>query len=330
MIRFTIALFVSIVLFLSSATADSLKVNTDLAPIEKLFTLPESQIDLAQARLTIESYIDPAVDVNALLGKIDSMANEIKSVPYYRDSTEGKLNGLIQYLYHSGSWNDHKPHHYDLDDPLGTAKPRNKLISNYLKTRKGNCVSMPILVQSLGERLGLDMSLSTAPLHLLVRLNDNGDIYNVEATVGGLKADNSYIRDYEITPSAIENKIYLQNLTKKQSLAVMLLDLGTLYFEMGDLANAYRVGNLMLKHYPNYVNAMHLQGNVWHKRLTSEIDTVRIKRIRVTPAMRAKFDRYLAQNLGWFEKAEALGWHEPPSDYDERYLKMIEEAKNAK
>ena len=82
------------------------------------------------------------------------MATEIQQVPFYHDTTEGKLNGLIQYLYHPGEWNDNKPFQYDLDDPLGTKKPNNKLISNYLKTRKGNCVSMPILVQSLGERLG--------------------------------------------------------------------------------------------------------------------------------------------------------------------------------
>jgi hypothetical protein len=41
------------------------------------------------------------------------------------------------------------------------ADVRDKLISTYLATRRGNCVSMPILVLLVGERMGLDLSLST-------------------------------------------------------------------------------------------------------------------------------------------------------------------------
>ena len=255
------------------------------------------------------------------------MATEIQQVPFYHDTTEGKLNGLIQYLYHPGEWNDNKPFQYDLDDPLGTKKPNNKLISNYLKTRKGNCVSMPILVQSLGERLGLDMALSTAPLHIFVKLHDQGNSYNVETTAGGLKANNSYIKEFEISFTAMRNELYLQSLDKKEALAIMLTGLGTQYLEKGDLSSAQIIADLMLNNYPNYVSAMHLNGNIWHKRLTSELDEARSKRLRLTPELKKRFDDYLQNNLDWFERAEKLGWQEPPSDYDERYLKMIEDEK---
>lgn len=103
--------------------------------------------------------------------------------------------------------------------------------------------------------------------------------------------------------------------------------LGTQYLEKGDLSSAQIIADLMLNNYPNYVSAMHLNGNIWHKRLTSELDEARSKRLRLTPELKKRFDDYLQNNLDWFERAEKLGWQEPPSDYDERYLKMIEDEK---
>ena len=62
---------------------------------------------------------------------------------------------------------------------------RNKLISTYLATRRGNCVSMPILMLIIGERMGLDLALSTAPLHIFIRHREGGREVNLEATSGG-------------------------------------------------------------------------------------------------------------------------------------------------
>lgn len=321
-----VSLFISI----TSVSANSTATTPDLSEIERLFKIPDEAIDLTRSRLIIESHMDSSIDVDGLVKAIDAMAEDIKTVPFYGDSTEGKLNGLIQYLYRPGPWNNQKPYQYDFDDPLGTAKPRNKLVSHYLKTRKGNCVSMPILTLMLGERLGLDMSLSTAPLHLFVRLNDNGDIYNIETTAGGLKADSSYIKEFEISFTAMRNGIYLQSLTKRETLAAMLNGLGVEYFVRGDLVSAKKIGDLMLEHYPKYVTAMHLQGNIVRAQLKRVIDNVRMGFIPDTPGLRSQLDAMVDRNLAWFEKAESLGWQEPPRDYDERYLQMIEEARKAK
>lgn len=321
---------VSLFIGITSVSANSTVEAPDLSEIESLFKIPDDAVDLTHSRLIIESYMDPSIDVDGLTQTIDAMAEDIKNVPFYAESTEGKLNGLIQYLYRAGPWNNQTPHQYDFDDPLGTAKPKNKLVSHYLKTRKGNCVSMPILTLMLGERLGLDMSLSTAPLHLFVRLNDNGDIYNIETTAGGLKADSSYIKEFDISFTAMRNGLYLQSLSKKEALATMLTGLGFEYFAKGDLVSAKKIGDLMLEHYPKYVTAMHLQGNIMRAHMKRLIDNVRMGFIQDTPALRSQLDAMLEKNLAWFEQAELLGWQEPPRDYDERYLKMVEEARKAK
>jgi len=123
--------------------------------VRELFLLPDEKIDLAGARLTIEKFFDPSLDAEASLEEIDRIVAEIRKVPRYSDSTEGRLNGMVQYLHVAGKWNGNRPYHYDFNDPLGTDRPQNSRLSNYIRTRTGNCVSMPILALIAGQRLGL-------------------------------------------------------------------------------------------------------------------------------------------------------------------------------
>ncbi|MFN3712017.1 MAG: transglutaminase family protein [Alcanivoracaceae bacterium] len=334
--RFFIALALSLWACGALAAIDAgkqTKISPELKPVRDLFALPEDKIDLAQARLIIEKYFDPSLDVETNLKEIDRIVLEIRKVPRYSDSTEGKLNGVVQYLYTAGEWNGNKPYHYDFDDPLGTAKSQNSRLSNYLKTRTGNCVSMPLLVLIVGQRLGLDMSLSTAPLHLFVRLHNKGEFYNFEATAGGLKAGSSYVNEFMITPQAIKNGVYLQSLNKKQALAVMLNELAQHYSqstEDSDFDKAFELTSLMLEHYPNDVTAMIIRGNTWRNIMYRDLKTVEKKGIKqMTPPMKKHFDELLARNLQWYEKAESLGWREPPKEYEERYLKMVNEARKS-
>jgi regulator of sirC expression with transglutaminase-like and TPR domain len=307
------------------------KRSPELKTVRDILALPEERINLAEARLHFEKYLDPSIDINANLTEIERILAAIKTVPRYSETVEGKLNALIQYIYHPGKWNNHKPYRYDFDDPLGTTKPKNGLISNYLKTRRGNCVSMPILLLILGEKLGLDMSLSTVPFHLFVQLKDQGNVFNVEATAGGLKAKESYIKEFLISSEALENGLYLQSLSKKETLAVMLSGLANKYSKSDlnkDFDKALELTSLMLESYPNYPTAMIIRGNVWRNIMHRDLEMVKKKRIkRMTLPMKKHFDELLRRNNLWYSKAESIGWREPPKDYDERYLKMVREAR---
>ena len=307
------------------------KHSPELKAIRDILAMPEDRINLAEARLRVEKYLDPFIDIKANLAEIERIYAAIKTVPRYKETVEGKLNGLIQYLYHPGKWNDNTPYHYDFDDPLGTAKPQNSRISNYLKTRRGNCVSMPILMLILGKKLGLDMSLSTAPLHLFVQLKDQGHVFNVEATAGGLKAKESYIKEFLISPEALQNGLYLQSLSKKETFVVMMEGVARKYSESDqnkDFDKAFELTSLMLEHYPNYPSAMIIRGNVWRNIMHRDLELTKKKGIKqMTPPMKKHFDELLKRNSQWYAKAESIGWREPPKDYDERYLRMVSEAR---
>lgn len=103
-------------------------------------------------------------------------------------------------------------------DPLGT-KIENKLLSTYLQTRRGNCVSMPTLVLILGRRLGLNMTMATAPNHVYVVFNPEGtqDWINLEATSGANPARPEYLRaNFPMTDQSIQSGLYMRPLAEDE------------------------------------------------------------------------------------------------------------------
>lgn len=289
---------------------------------------PNKDIDLTHALLKIEQIQKPTININEVKAKIKIIAERIKKVPGYSDSTEGKIRAISQYLYVAGEWNNNAEYSYDLDDPLGTEKPENSLVSNYIETKKGNCVSMPLLVLLLSEHLDLKMNLSIAPKHMFLRFSLDGTIYNFEATSGGLKYDESYIKEFEISPKAITNKLYLQSLNNKKALISRLVDLASDFSdrssENADFNKAFELTSLILQHQPDNVGAMIVRGNTWQRILTRDLKRFEEKKVKMTPAIKKHFDELLSRNLMWFKKAEFLGWIEPSSEYDTKYLKMID------
>jgi regulator of sirC expression with transglutaminase-like and TPR domain len=136
--------------------------------VKTILQQPESIMDLAVVKLTIDKMIEPSIDINANLKKIDSIVVQILAMAGSNSSSNAKLLALKRYLYEKGPWNNNEPYQYDFADPRGT-KINNKLLPTYLATKKGNCVSMPFLFVVLGQRLGLDVSASTAPEHYFVK-----------------------------------------------------------------------------------------------------------------------------------------------------------------
>lgn len=69
----TVALLLIVSLWRGAAYAD------DLAPIRAILQLPESQIDLGRAKLTIDRMVDSSIDVEVNLREINSIVKRIKS-----------------------------------------------------------------------------------------------------------------------------------------------------------------------------------------------------------------------------------------------------------
>ena len=168
--------FVVIILGLAPLTTSAAERPgaSDSAAFVRALISAAGHTTFTELQLAIDKVVDPSTDLDAARAELDSMVAKVErmlaTIPPEAASTDaGKFEVLRDFLYRSGWWNDNRPFGYDLDDPLGQKNFYSRLLTRYLATRKGNCVSMPILFLILGERLHLDVTLSTAPLHVFVK-----------------------------------------------------------------------------------------------------------------------------------------------------------------
>ena len=239
-----------------------------------------------------------------------------------------KLLAIKTFLYEPGPWNGGHAFDYDLDDPLG-AKPENQLLSTYLDTRKGNCVSMPTLFLALMERLDPDVPLRgvLVPRHLFVRLHDrqSGDVWNIETANGGHPARNRwYIEQMHIPQHAIDQGTYLQDLTKREYLAALIngLTRRERFAERYEEALAY--AELALRLHARSINALIQKGAVLEWIVYEEIEAAKREGVSLSPARRDDLNALNAQSQHAIEQAQALGWRPETAEERQRYVARVE------
>jgi regulator of sirC expression with transglutaminase-like and TPR domain len=259
------------------------------------------------------------------------MVAEIKKMPGFGTSSTASMLALKRYIYEPGEWNNFQFYQYDLDDPLGT-KLSNKLLPRYLESKKGNCVTMPFLFVILGQRLGIDVTAATAPLHVLVKFKDEtGTSYNLETTSGANPARDVWYREQmPMTDESIAKGVYLRPLTKKETVAIMVNTLAEHYFEQGEFEKAITISNLTLEYYPRDVEAMVRKGSAYY-RLLGKYYLEKYRSPDEIPDRAKGHYQYLSQsNLQWFAKAEALGWRQPTKEEDEKYIQKVSQERNTR
>jgi regulator of sirC expression with transglutaminase-like and TPR domain len=296
--------------------------------LEKLLTQPEASIDYARTKLTIDKMIDPKIDIDANLRKIDAIVKTINAMLVADPTSMQKMLALKKYLYEAGAWNNFKPYQYDFTDPKGTLI-KNKLLPNYLATKQGNCISMPLLFIILGQRLGIDVTASTAPTHLLVKYTDSesGQIYNLETTSGANFARDVWLQQVrKITDEALKNKIYLQKLSKRETVAIMATTLAEDYFDKQEFEKSMMISDVVLKYNKNDVDSMVRKGAVFYKLLAKNYPS-KYPSPNLIPTTERPYYVFLdTNNRYWFEKAESLGWREPTKEDEQNYLKTVKQA----
>lgn len=296
-----------------------------------MLNAPGDDVDLALAKLTIDKLIDPTVDIDAASGQLNAIVEQIRQRLPANPTNQEKLEALRTQLYTSGPWNCNNPFRYDLDDPLGHSIS-NKLLPTYLATRKGNCISMPFLFIALGQQLGLDVTASTAPNHVFVKYRDPaGALSNLETTSGaGVTSDGWIQRGMPMTPEAIANGIYLQRLTRKETVVVMLGTLMEYYGQQDRRTERIELARFALEKYPKDVQSILTIHSTYGRMVEREFGA-KYATARDIPI--TEWERYrelLAAARSWRAAAEALGWREPDEDSEKQYRQSVDTAKSAR
>jgi regulator of sirC expression with transglutaminase-like and TPR domain len=223
-----------------------------------------------------------------------------------------KLSALRRYIYDSGEWNGHKPFAYDLTDPYGL-KIRNKLLTTYLETRSGNCVSMPVLFVILGERIGLKMTLAVAPQHMLVKYTDaaSGKTINLEATSGGWPSrDIWYRQNMSMSDEAIRNGLYMRPLSKREVRAALASVVMEDLMEKNRFAETIQVAIAILEHYPTFASALLTQGTASIRQIEAEVHAKYPNPKDMPPQVRQQYQIMIDTVSEPYRRVEALGWRE--------------------
>lgn len=302
----------------SAATSPTHAVYSPAAVLEKLLASRESELDYAQAKLTIDGLIDSTFDPARTAAELDGLASTALRMTG-ETSDIGRLASLRRLIYKAGPWNDHRPFTYDHRDPLGQSR-RSRLLPVYLASRLGNCVSMPILFLILGERIGLDMTLAAAPLHIFVRWRDgSGRTFNLEATSGAHPARNAWFRkNMPMSDLAVANGLYMRSLSRREGVALMANTLLEHLIDEGRYGEAIEVAEIILRNSPRDIHALVKKATACGHIVRTEFEAVYPRPFLIPMPQRLRYLRLEALNRGLFAAAEALGWE--PEDGAEQVL----------
>jgi len=308
--------------------ADPGEKDGNLALIQAMLNQPDESIDLAKVEVIVEHMIDPDVNQAETLRQLDTLAATARARFPQGDATDTEEKGLIliSTMKDPGPWNDNRPFRYDLDNPLGT-NVTDKLLSHFLATRLGNCVSMPDLFVILGQKLGLPVTLSTAPLHEFAKFRkDNGQWQNIEVTSYGTISDLHYQQQMAIPPLAMTNKLWLQTLTRKQSAMIILEPLAEFYHYTNQPERELTLTAWILHNYPQDVSALNYRGLAFVQLYKKRYGRYGLPR-NIPPAMRADAEEVGSSINETFTAADALGWVGETPEHKAAYLKSIQETK---
>ncbi|HYC74668.1 transglutaminase family protein [Brevundimonas sp.] len=267
------------------------------------------RLDYLHAKIALDRLVDPGINARTVRTEIERMATAARDLAGHGASDIYRLAAVRNVIYEAGPWNDHRPFGYDHDDPYGQ-NVNNKLLSSYLETRRGNCVSMPTLFLILADRLELDVALSVAPLHVFVRYRPTEGLpVNLETTSGALPAREAWYREkLPMTDLAVATGAYLRSLPRKEGVALMATTVMESLTDQARYQDAINVAEVILEAHPLDVQTMVHQGSVYGELLRTEFYTPYPTPDLIPPNLRARYRALDHMNQTLFARAEALGW----------------------
>lgn len=186
----------------------------------------------------------------------DNVSKNLAIFKYFADDT--RQNGKII----------HKKIKYDFDDYFGSKDRTKMFVSKLMSSNSGQCHSMPLLYLILAEQLNAEAFLVISPNHSYIRFKDNkGEMLSIELTNGMFSANSFVLNSGYIKSEALQNKIYMQNLSKKEVLSNIFTDLASGYvnkFGYDEFVAKVIIRALQLN--PNNIHATLWKSNTDQKR----------------------------------------------------------------
>ncbi|WP_223606816.1 hypothetical protein [Chryseobacterium sp. OSA05B] len=274
---------------------------------------------------------------NGIQKAIKVIQSQIKNKNIDEDDNSSKNLAIFQYFADDTKQNGkvvHKAMKYDFDDYMGVKDYSKMFVSKLMKSNTGQCHSMPLLYLILAEQIGAEAFLVLSPNHSYIRyMDDTGEMQSLELTNGMFSANSFVLNSGYIKSEALQNKLYMQNLDKKQVLSQTFVDLASGYIhKFGYDEFVGQIINKALELNPNNINATLWKSNTDQirfqevcKRLGINYeDKQELQNIRNYPNLVGQ----LQEINNEFDKIDKSGFSIMPQEDYEQWLGSLSNAEN--
>ncbi len=204
--------------------------------------LSENEISIENGALLIAKGLYPNIETEKYTRTLDLMTDELKK----------RLQGLTNPYDVIGTLND-----YLFRTQMYRPNLHGDQLNEVIDNRKGNCNGLSCLYLVLAERLGLPVAAVIAPDHVFVQYRHAYITINIEPTLDGkvFTIDDFLKTHRNISQTAIRKQAYLAPLTKRQFLAVLLMNRGDTRRSKGDADGALQDFTMALSLHPTFPDA---------------------------------------------------------------------------
>lgn len=258
--------------------------------------------------------------------KLDINDNLTKNMMIFRfisDTLEWRDETTKRKMYHY-------PVKYDYDDYKSEISYDSHFVTKLIGTKKGQCQSMPLFYLTIAEEMDATAYWALSPKHSLVKIQDeeDGGWYNLELTCKAILSDAHYMNNSYIKAEAIQNRLYLEPLDKRQTVTKMLLELARGYYQKYGYDDFYmQCVTAAMKNMPNDIDALWMQ-SAYQTRITLVLAHLLnapnpevLK--EVSPEAYQHFELMQAQ----YKKIDDMGYEDLPEDLYARWLAHIAKEK---
>ena len=274
--------------------------------------------------LTENAFHKNNLDYTIFCKDISTTGEKLKTLIKQRGLEKFKTAGnwtVFSYMMDSIPTNNFKPCTYDFTDFMGDKDYTKMFVTKLMKTRSGNCHSLPSYYKILCEEIGAKASLALAPNHLYIKhIDEKGQWTNVELTNGGFPRDQWIIKEMAIPIEAIKSEAYMKPLTEKENIALCMFDLATSYqFQFGYDEFVLNTANTALKYFPKCLPLVMTVSNCYKKFGEAE---------QAKPNSNKEIAKkyYLAYKQTQ-NKMNALGYKDETPEHYEEWVKNVEQEK---
>ena len=183
--------------------------------------------------MTENAYYDGQLNYADFCKRIDSITVNINQMIVAKGLQQFKTAGnwaIFTYMTEKIPQNKNQPMQYDFENFMGDDDYQSFMVSTLLKTKKGNCHSLPYLHKILADEVNVEAFVSIAPLHCYIKHKDEQDKWwNLELTSGTFSRTSFIMESFNVSDAGMESGLYMKPLEGNELLVLCLSDLMDYY-----------------------------------------------------------------------------------------------------